>query len=326
MPYDDPLADRAAFAQRFKSTGNLDQRRRFAQDISEAKAREEERDAAAFEALQQQNPKLMDAVTKRMSERRLGVERQQNFGLQERKFERQLARDVTVDELNERKFKLQEDNAKVMRHKAVLDIDRAERERDDTFAYEVGEMQLRDEFGPGTTEYRQGVAELAASLPYLNKQIRQESLKEVGFEDPDEAFKQASEFLKKGGKRVTGISVGNGMKGTMEAPKSVDSIKEEDLDDEISKAYADRSAAKKAAKSNPDEGPERRVMVERRIKELEARKLQLEKGTPSTAPAPTAPVKPGETVTIDIAKKLIQEAGGDVNKARALGKERGYQW
>ena len=75
------------------------------------------------------------------------------------------------------------------------------------------------------------------------------------------------------------------MKGTVEAPKSVDSITEEDLDDEISKAYADRSAAKKAAKANPDEGQERRVMVEDRIRKLEARKQQLE-----GAPVPAAPV------------------------------------
>ena len=291
--YDDPLASRAAFAERFKSTGNLDQRRRFSQDISEAKAREEERDTAAFEALQRKDPQLMNAVTKRMSERRLGVERQQNLGLQERKFERQLDRDVTIDDLNERKFGLQEKTQSVQRRKALMDIDRAERELDDTFAYEVGEQQLRDEFGPGTTEYRQGIVELAASLPYLKKDIRQESLKEVGFEDPDEAFRQASDFLKQGGKRVTGVPVGRGMKGTMEAPKSVDAITEEDLDDEISKAYADRSAAKKAAKSNPDEGPERRVMVEKRIKELEARKQQLEVGTPAASPAaPVAKTRP----------------------------------
>ena len=291
MPYDDPLADRAAFAERFKGTGNLDQRRRFAQDISSAKAREEERDTAEFEALQQKDPQLMNAVTKRMSERRIGFERQQNLGLQERKFERQLDRDVTIDDLNERKFGLQEKTQAVQRRKALMDIDRAERELDDTFAYEAGEMQLRDEFGPGTKEYREGVAELAASLPYLNKQLRQESLKEVGFEDPEEAFKQASEFLKQGGKRVTGVPVGRGMKGTMEAPKSVDSITEEDLDDEISKAYADRSAAKKAAKANPDEGQERRVMVEDRIRKLEARKQQLEGGTPAPA-APVAKTRP----------------------------------
>ena len=307
--YDDPVADRAAFAQRFKSTGNLDQRRRFAQDISEAKAREEERDTAAFEALQRKDPQLMNAVTKRMSERRLGVERQQNLGLQERKFERQLDRDVTIDDLNERKFGLQEKTQSVQRRKALMDIDRAERELDDTFAYEVGEQQLRDEFGPGTTEYRQGIVELAASLPYLKKDIRQESLKEVGFEDPDEAFRQASDFLKQGGKRVTGVPVGRGMKGTMEAPKSVDAITEEDLDDEISKAYADRSAAKKAAKSNPDEGPERRVMVEDRIKKLEARKQQLESGSAPSTVTPAVPrasfeeaaskVAPGETFTFN---------------------------
>jgi len=189
-----------------------------------------------------------------------------------------------------------------------MDIDRAERELDDNFAYEAGEMQLREEFGLGTKEYREGVLGLAASLPYLSRQIRQESLKEVGFEDPDEAFRQASDFLKQGGKRVTGVPVGRGMKGTMEAPKAVESITEEDLDDEISKAYADRSAAKKAAKSNPDEGPERRVMVEDRIKKLEARKQQLESGaTPSTAPAvprasfeeAASKVAPGETFTFN---------------------------
>ena len=80
------------------------------------------------------------------------------------------------------------------------------------------------------------------------------------------------------------------MKGTMEAPKAVESITEEDLDDEISKAYADRSAAKKAAKSNPDEGPERRVMVEDRIKKLEARKQQLE-GAPAAPAVAATPAK-----------------------------------
>lgn len=289
MPYDDPQADRAAFAERFKTTGNLDQRRRFAQDISEAKAREDERDAAEFEALQQDNPQLMNAVTGRMKERRMGIEGRDRAGLAERKFERQLGRDVTIDDLNERKFGLQEKTQAVQRRKALMDIDRSERELDDTFAYEVGETQLRDEFGPGTEEYRQGVAELAASLPYLNKQIRQESLKEVGFEDPDQAYRQASEFLKAGGKRVTGVPVGRGMKGTMEAPKAIEQITADDLDDEISKAYADRSAAKKSAASNPSEGQERRLMVEDRIKKLEARKQQLEGGAP-TPQATAAPV------------------------------------
>ena len=308
-PLTDTLNRRAAFAQNFTSTGNLDQRNRFRQDISEAADRAKELEDAEFEALQRKDPKVMSAVTGRMKERRMAFEGQDRQALAERKFERQLDRDVTIDDLNERKFGLQEKTQSVQRRKALMDIDRAERELDDTFAYEVGEQQLRDEFGPGTTEYRQGIVELAASLPYLKKDIRQESLKEVGFEDPDEAFRQASDFLKKGGKRVTGVPVGRGMKGTMEAPKSVDAITEEDLDDEISKAYADRSAAKKAAKANPDEGQERRVMVEDRIKKLEARKQQLESGSAPSTVTPAVPrasfeeaaskVAPGETFTFN---------------------------
>jgi len=308
-PLTDTLNRRAEFAAQFQDTTNLDQRRRYAQDLTDAADRQKELDAAEFERLQQKNPQLMNAVTARSKERRMGREGMEKQDLAERRFDRQLNRDVTVDDLNERKFQLQEKTGAVQRKKALMDIDRAERELDDTFAYELGEQQLREEFGPGSNEYRQGIVKLAASLPYLKKDIRQESLKEVGFEDPDAAFREATEFLKQGGKRVTGVPVGRGMKGTMEAPKAVESITEEDLDDEISKAYADRSAAKKAAKSNPDEGPERRVMVEDRIKKLEARKQQLESGAAPATQAPAVPrasfeeaaskVAPGETFTFN---------------------------
>ena len=108
--YDDPLASRAAFAERFKSTGNLDQRRRFAQDISSAKAREEERDTAAFETLQRKDPQLMNAVTARSKERRMGREGEAKLGQAERRIDDAQSRFERLQSLREDQFKLNEES------------------------------------------------------------------------------------------------------------------------------------------------------------------------------------------------------------------------
>jgi len=170
---DDPLGDKAAFAARFQGTTNLEQRRRYAQDLSDAKARDEERRNAEFEAAQEKNPELMRAVTGRMQENRAFTEGRVKANLAERKFISEQERASRLEAINQKKLELQQMQENRMISKAERELKDAERMEMDTDAFESGEQELRDQgFLPGSQQYRDGVVNLGMRHPYINPALR----------------------------------------------------------------------------------------------------------------------------------------------------------
>ncbi len=196
----DPLIgeyeDRASFAGKFQNVGSLDQRRRRAQDLSEAQARHEERQAQEFENLQIQRPEVGRLMLGRSKEEQRTREARMKLGLEEQKFERQLSRDDKIDILNQQQLDLRRRSEDRMMRKEQLDLYRADKEEEDTLAFEEGELDLREKHGVGTPEYREGLLNLSVRLPFMNKSYRQDALKNVGYEDPDVAFRDAAERAK----------------------------------------------------------------------------------------------------------------------------------
>jgi hypothetical protein len=171
---DDPLGDKAAFAARFQGTTNLEQRRRYAQDLSDAKARDEERRNAEFEAAQEKNPELMRAVTGRMQENRAFTEGRVKANLAERKFISEQERASRLEAINQKKLELQQMQENRMISKAERELKDAERMEMDTDAFESGEQELRDQgFLPGSQQYRDGLMGLIAQHPYAANSFRQ---------------------------------------------------------------------------------------------------------------------------------------------------------
>lgn len=192
---DDPLGDKAAFAARFQGTTNLEQRRRYAQDLSDAKARDEERRNAEFEAAQEKNPELMRAVTGRMQENRAFTEGRVKANLAERKFISEQERASRLEAINQKKLELQQMQEDRMVAKAEREIRNETRRQADTHAFEEGEQLLRDEgFMPGSPQYRDGLMNLIARNPYAAESFRQMAPGAKVVLDPEEIQSRIADF------------------------------------------------------------------------------------------------------------------------------------
>lgn len=318
MP-DDPLADRAAFAQRFIGTTNLDQRRRFAQDISEAKQREDDRAQQAFEAEQQKNPNLMNAVTRRMAEQRNVREGINRNDLAERKFTFEQEKSSRLEAINQKKLELQQLQEMRLMDKADRELTDAIRSEQDTNEFTRKEGELRDKgFLPGSTEYRDGLLNIAARHPYVDPQFRRSMFEGTKIQmDPDEIQGVLADIQAKNPN--ASITLGPDGRPTIRISPAKPSAPK-DLQAELDKAFAARDRAKQ------HEDEDYRKYTESRIASIQS---QMNGGQQpaTTVQNPSTPVVPGQsaTLTLDIARTLLKEAGGDKDKARALAKERGYQ-
>lgn len=219
-PLTDVVEDKAEFAARFRNTGNLDQRRRFAQDLSEAKRRNDERLEAEFESMQRNDPQLMNAVTNRIQENRMGRQSAIGADLAERKFERLLDRDVTVDDLNERKFQLQENTAQRAAKKFMLDAEKAEAQQEAELIVQAREQEIRldPKTPPGSTAYKRAVLDLLIKNPEIDKDTRNTWLQQAGYEDPDLAVEEAANRMAENPNIVRSLVRTKSGTTTLEAP------------------------------------------------------------------------------------------------------------
>jgi hypothetical protein len=321
-PLTDTLNRRAAFAQNFLNTGNLDQRRRFAQDISDAAERNKEREAAEFAELERSNPQLMNAVTGRMAEERLFEQGRQQAGLAERKFERLKERDVSVDRFQERSLKLREQANQRAIDEALFVQEEEEAANEAKLIVEMRESDIRRDKAtpPGSPAYKRKMLDLLIKNPDIRKETRDLWLKQIGFEDPDAAIAQAAALMSKD-PNITRQSVKTGLGTvTMEKPEAAKPAK---VDvgrlDRLKKNLAELNAKKDQSEADRD-------LIGYYSNEIAAIDEQRKALVPSPdTPGPT-PAAPGTTVDLEGARALIKEAGGDVNKARALAKERGLQY
>lgn len=185
----DPTERRAVFAETFKDSGTLDQRRRRAQDISQAAERTKERRAQEFEQLQLNNPEVGRMVTGRMAEERQNRESIVRSNLAQDRFTWDQEKTRRLEDLNERKLKLQQRQEDRMIRKTETELKDAERFEFDTDAFERGEEELRGAgFLPGSSEYREGVINLAARHPYVKPDWRRTIFEGARIEmDADEA-------------------------------------------------------------------------------------------------------------------------------------------
>lgn len=280
----DPVARRAAFAQNFQNTTNLDQRRRFAQDISEAKTRDDERQKQEFEALQIRNPKVGQLMLNREKEDRMAMEGFQKQNLAERRLQFEQEKASRMETLNNKRIELQMRTEERAMRKAEMDLEREDLRQKDEIGMEDTEFNLRQQFGAGSQQYRDGLLQAALHFKNLNRDYRNTALKMAGIEDPEAAFKAASEAVAANpGSRATSVPIpgGGGAKISLTGPKPPAT---QNVDEELSKAYA----ARDRAKQHQDE--DYRVFTENRIRELEAAK----KGAPAAAQSATQadPVQP----------------------------------
>lgn len=211
----DPITERALFAERFSGTQNPEQRRRFAQDITLAKERDSDRRAQEFEELQLRNPKVGQLVLSRQREERMGQAQRFQQGLAEER----LALDEERMALSLRAEQRAIQKARLDMKKAELDMDRQLREEADTLSAEEEEFALREQFKPGSEDYKRGVLNLALRYPGLSKDYRRTMLESAGYTDPDAAYKAAADFAQQNpGSRVSGVPLPGGSKATITGP------------------------------------------------------------------------------------------------------------
>lgn len=326
-PQDDPVERRAAFAQSFRGTTNLDQRRRFAQDLSEAKARQEERDEALFEERQRQDPRLMQAVTARGRERRLANEAMDKADLAERKFTWDQEKASLSRGLQERSILLREKQERRLFQQAQDDLDTAFRMEEDTYLFRQAEKGLRERgVMPGTKAYRDGLAQIVVDHPYVDPKYRDPIMKGAGITDPDDIQKQMAALREKvpNGRITLGE---DGIPRIVEAPVTPPKPAElprVDLrrKDSLIKDQAELEAEKKLSPAKQ----KRLDYIRGEIKGIEEQQRAAAKAaTPSTPAAQAATAQP-KAITVDDARNILKEVGGDKEKARALARERGYQF
>lgn len=289
-PYD-PISERAAFAQEFVGTTNLDQRRRFQADITAAADRDEARREAEYEALQRSNPELMRAETGRRKEER---EARQGFlkqNLAERKLQWETEKAGRLDQLNAKRLEIQMRQEDRLLRKEALELDKIDKQEEDMMAIEDAEYALRQKFGPGTPEYRNGLVEAFMAHPNVDKSYRQMALKESGFEDPDAAYEDAVIKLRDFPGSQATIPLAGGGRVTLAGPKA-----EADIDSQIAKAQDRRARAVKSA------DPEYLAFAE-----SELSRLQGIKGGETTQPTQAA-AEPSNFTDAESYKKAYQNA------------------
>lgn len=284
----DELDRRAAFAETFKNTTNLDQRRRFAQDISEAKAREEERANAEFEQMQRDNPELMNAVTRRQAERRMLGAEVNRRDLAERKFQWDQEKGSRLESLNAKRLEIQMRQEQRALNKEERELERLDLEENDMEAIDGMEIELRQMYGPNSPEYKQKMMEGLIRYPNLKKEKREAIAMQLGYQDPETALNSMNEFLKQPGARVTGVPLPGGGRGSITPP-------DEDIDREILQVMAMREKAyDEATRAKADEV----------IQSLNAKKAKTQTAQP-TQPAqqPTQASQPGTTVATTLLRR-----------------------
>lgn len=294
---DDPLASRAAFAQRFKNTTNLDQRRRFAQDISEAKAREEERAQADFERMQLQNPEVGRLVLAREKEERDARNQFAVRDLAERKFQWDQQKAGRMDALNAKRLDLQMRQEDRLLKKAEMDMDNADREEEATFAIQAGERGLREKgILPGSTAYKQSLMDLFIANPYANKELRRSALEAAGIPNPEEAYSAAADFVMQNpGSRVSGVPLPGGARGTLVSPKE-----QEQEEVKIDTARLDRikkERSKLLGKKDATEGD--RDLLGYYDNEIAAIDKQRQAAAPKTQTTQLTPTAPAQAAPVD---------------------------
>lgn len=288
----DELDKRAAFATKFQGTTNLDQRRRFAQDISEAKAREEERARADFEQLQLDRPEVGRLMLGREKAEQAARNQLQVRDLAERKFQWDMEKASRLESLNTKRAELEIRREDRLLKQAELKMERANLEEEDTLAVEMEEQALRDAgIAPGSTEYQKRLVGTFLRYPYVNKEYRNMALKSAGLTDPEVQFQQAADAVQAGAARATAKLPGGGT-ATFEQPEQATS-KAPKIDnarlDRIKKLRAEIIA--KPAKSRTEGDNDLLGYYDNEISAIDAQRRAVAKGTtPATPAAPSAPV------------------------------------
>lgn len=325
MPEPTPAERRALFAQEFQDTTNLDQRRRYAQELSEAKARSEERDKADFELMQRRDPKLMQAVTGRDREKRLREEVFFRSDLAERKFSWDQEKAIRGQALQERSIALREKMEQRQLSQAERELDDAFRIEDETDRFLQGEKGLRERgLIPGSSAYRNGLAQIMADNPYADPDIRKPFAEQSGITNPDDMQAMVAEIRSQFGPGVKIVVDKDGIPrpASIEPEKTKPSTAPR-IDFRRRDALAKEEAELAFTEKMTPAIQKRLDYLRREIGTIDTQERES-KAAPA-APTQAAPAQ-SKAITIDDARAILKEVGGDKEKARALAKERGYQW
>jgi len=322
----DPVARRAAFAQNFQNTTNLDQRRRFAQDISEAKTRDDERQKQEFEALQIRNPKVGQMVIARDREDRMLREGLQKQNLAERKLQFEQEKASRMETLNNKRIELQMRTEERAMRKAEMDLEREDLRQKDEVGMEDTEFNLRQQFGAGSQQYRDGLLQAAMHFKNLNRDYRNTALKMAGIEDPEAAFKAAFKAASEAvaanpGSRATSVPIpgGGGAKISLAGPeKSPDQQMKVDVG-RLDKLTKERSEILQEKKPNQ----ERLGYLNNEIAAIDQvrQKIAGNAPAPGTAATPQTTAKAPDIADPESFKKAFQDAAPGT-----ILTYRGQQW
>lgn len=291
-PYD-PFARRAAFAQEFSGTTNLDQQRRFREDITAARDRDEARKKAEYEQMQRSNPELMRAETGRRREERAAREGFLKQNLAERKLQWEAEKAGRLEQLNAKRLELQMRQEKRLLDKEAFELDKMDKQEEDMLAIQIGEDELRQIHKPGSPEYKEGLMQLFFDHPNVDKDFRNFQLKRAGEDDPDAAYEAAVIRMRDfPGSRAT-VPLPGGGTATIVGPKA-----ESDIDSQIAKAQDRRARAVKSA------DPEYMAFAEQELSRLQG----MKGGQTQSTAAPTAEAAPNNFTDPESYKKAYQNA------------------
>lgn len=289
-PYDqlEQQQDRsAAFAQSFVGgTRNPEQYRRFSAELKGAQERERARREADFEALQLRDPKVGNLIVARQREERLGKAQQFQQSLAQEK----LALDDERLSLSLRNEQRAIAKTRLDMMKEELDLDRELLSEEHTVAAEQEELELRQQFPPGSEGYKRGIMNIALRYHGLKKDYRQTMLGSAGYIDPDAAWKAATDAAEIPGSRVTGIPLPGGAKATITGPPKPRELAT--VQKELDAARKMWGVAKKDAEPSNIEYAEARVrQLEEEAKNLGGVAGPQPSGGTTTSPAPAAQKK-----------------------------------
>lgn len=320
----DPILDAARFAQQFKNTTNLQQRAKYARDITDANERDKQIAREEFEQLQIQNPEVGRLMLGREKAEQAARNQLHVRDLAERKFQWDMEKANRLENLNAKRLDLQmrqEDRmlkkAEIDMEKTALDMENELSQEEDMLGLVRAEREARQKYGTGTQAYSDSLLDAAVRFKHVDKDFRETILKRVGIPDPEAAFKQYSEMVAGNpGASVSGVPLPGGGRLSIKSPDDnspkLDSATNSRLD-RLTKEQAELEGEIASSKKHDPAKQKRLGYLNNEIKAIdELRQTESLK------------VAPGTQIDESSARKILELSGGDPAKAREKAAQLGY--
>lgn len=279
----------ASWARTFRgSSTNLSQRKRYAENVAKDHVNRDVREASEFEGQLAGNKGLRDLF--------LGKQKAQ---LAERQFQFQKEKQDFMERRQADEMDLKLRNEKRAMERDERDRRNAMRIDDHTAAFE---SQIQDMLDNGLTEgspgYAVGLMQVIRNNPFARKDLRDIAIKGARIKgDPD----ALNAYAEANGLEMSWVKV-DPSTGEMEPT--------------YSRKRVEPKGSTPSAKKTPD-------TVDQQLGRIQPEPVQTRA---KEAAVGIGDAKEAARVDVNLAKALIKEANGDREKARALARERGYEF